>query len=64
MNEGKRLCPICKAWTMEPAEGILVSPEEYERVEPGPPLIFEGRIAPYHCPVCKHIGFEPVEANQ
>jgi hypothetical protein len=59
MSEGKRFCPKCKAWTMEPAEGIL-RPEEYERVEPGPPLICKGRITPYHCPVCKHLGFEPV----
>jgi hypothetical protein len=60
MSEGKRFCPRCKAWTMEPAEGILVSPEEYERVEPGPPLIFDGFITPYHCPICKHLGFESV----
>jgi hypothetical protein len=41
MSEGKRFCPKCKAWTMEPAEGILMPEEEFKRVEHRPPD-FEG----------------------
>jgi hypothetical protein len=60
MSEDKKFCPKCKAMTiMEPAEGIQISPEEFERVEPGP-LAFEGRLTPYQCPVCKHLAFIPV----
>jgi len=32
MSEDKKFCPKCKGMIMEPAEGILISPEE--RVEP------------------------------
>jgi hypothetical protein len=59
MSEEKKFCPACKAMTMEPAEGILLTEEEYERVEPGP-LVFEGRMTPFQCPVCKMVRFEPV----
>jgi hypothetical protein len=41
---------------MEPAEGILLTPEEFKRVEPGP-LVFEGRITPFKIPVCSFIGY-------
>jgi hypothetical protein len=59
MNEGKRFCPKRKAWTMEPAEGILMTKEEFTRVEPGP-LAYEGRLTPYHCPICSHVRYEAV----
>jgi hypothetical protein len=59
MNEGKRFCPKCRAWTMEPAEGILMTEEELMRVEPRPPA-FEGRLTPYQCPICSQVGYEPV----
>jgi hypothetical protein len=59
MSEDKKFCPKCKAMTMEPAAGILISQEEFERVEPGP-LVSEGRLTPYQCPVCKHLAFIPV----
>jgi hypothetical protein len=44
---------------MEPAEGIRLTKEEYERVETGP-LPFEGRLTPYQCPICSYVGHEPV----
>jgi rubrerythrin len=58
-TDEKRFCPTCKAKTMEPAEGILLTQEEYDRVEPGP-LTFAGRMTPFQCPICKHVGYEPV----
>jgi hypothetical protein len=42
LNENKTFCPRCKALTMEPAEGILVTKE----IATGP-LTFAGRLAPY-----------------
>jgi hypothetical protein len=56
MSEDKKFCPKCKEMTLEPAEGILISPEAFERVERAP-LAFEGRLTPYQCPVCKHLAF-------
>jgi hypothetical protein len=41
MSEEQKFCPICKAMTMEPAEGILITPEELSQMEPAP-LVFEG----------------------
>jgi phage FluMu protein Com len=63
MSEDKKFCPKCKAVTiMEPAEGIQISPEEFERAVVTP-LAFEGRLTPYQCPVCKHLAFIPEGAG-
>jgi hypothetical protein len=51
ITEVKRFCPRCKAWTMEPAEGILMTKDDFTRVEPGP-LAFEERLTAYRCPIC------------
>jgi hypothetical protein len=63
MSDDKKFCPACKAFTMEPAEGILLTPEEFNRLEPGP-LVFEGRMTPFKCPVCSFIGYEPVSGGR
>ena len=55
LNENKTFCPRCKALTMEPAEGILVTKE----IATGP-LTFAGRLAPHKCPVCSFTMYEPV----
>jgi hypothetical protein len=47
MSEGKRFCPKCKAWTMEPADEPV-------------PLVFKGKMTPYKCSVCSHVLYEPV----
>jgi hypothetical protein len=46
MSVGKKFCPKCKAWNMELAEGIVLTKQEFTRVEPVP-LAFEGRLTPY-----------------
>ena len=58
MSEDKKFCPNCKAMTMEPAEGTLITPEQLSQMEPGPP-VFEGRLTPYQCPVCLHFAYQP-----
>ena len=58
LNENKTFCPKCKALTMEPAEGILLTKEEFEGVATA--LTFAGRLTPYKCPVCSFTIYEPV----
>ena len=54
MSEDKKFCPNCKAMTMEPAGRASVNPEELNQMESAP-LVFEGRLTPYQCPVCLHL---------
>jgi hypothetical protein len=44
---------------MEPAEGILLTKEEFEGITTGP-LTFAGGLTPYKCPVCSFTMYEPV----
>jgi hypothetical protein len=59
MSEDKKFCPTCKAMTMVPAEGTLLSPEELKQMELVPD-VFEGKLTPYQCPVCLHFAYIPV----
>ena len=58
MSEDKKLCPTCKANTMEPVEGILLTKEEYDRVEDGR-FVFQGKLTAYRCPVCSTMSYYP-----
>jgi hypothetical protein len=58
INE-RKFCPTCKAFTMEPADGMPLTKEEYDRVEVGP-LVFQGKLKIYQCPVCTYVLYEPV----
>jgi hypothetical protein len=53
-SEGKRFCPKCKAWTME---GLIL--KQHDRMEPVPQVLGD-RLTFYQCPVCLHVGYEPV----
>jgi hypothetical protein len=59
MSEDRKFCPNCKAMTMEPAEGSLLTQEELDQVDPAL-RVFEGRLVPYQCPVCLHFAHVPV----
>jgi hypothetical protein len=59
MSEDKKFCPNCKAMTMEPAEGVVITPEELSQMEPASP-VFEGKLMPYQCPICLHFAYQPV----
>jgi hypothetical protein len=58
MNDAKKMCPKCKTMTMEPAEGVILTEKEYQRMEPGP-VVFKGRHIPFQCANCKYVGYEP-----
>jgi hypothetical protein len=58
MSEEKKFCPKCKAMTMEPAEGTVITPEELNQMESAP-LVFEGKLTPYQCPICLHFAYQP-----
>ena len=58
MSEEKKFCPKCKAMTMEPAEGTVITPEELNQME-SVPLVFEGKLTPYQCPICLHFAYQP-----
>jgi hypothetical protein len=59
MSEEKKFCPKCKAMTMEPAEGIHITPEELNQMG-AEPSVFEGKLTPYQCPICLHFAYQPV----
>jgi hypothetical protein len=59
LSEDKKFCPTYKAMTIEPAEGILITQEELSQMDPAP-LVFEGTLTPYQCPVCLHFAYHPV----
>jgi hypothetical protein len=58
MSEAKKFCPTCQANTMEPVEGILLTKEEYDRVEDGR-FVFQGKLTAYRCPVCSTMSYYP-----
>ena len=59
MSEEKKFCPKCKAMTMEPAEGIHITPEELNQMG-AEPSVFAGKLTPYQCPICLHFAYQPV----
>jgi len=57
----KNFCPRCKALTMELADGIPLTKEEYVRLEDGS-FVFKDKITVYQCSVCSFMRFEPKTA--
>jgi hypothetical protein len=57
----KKFCPKCKANTMQLADGIPLTKEEYLRVEDGP-FVFKDKMTVYECSVCSFRRFEPKTA--